>query len=84
MIKATTKINLSCILIPVAAVRKDLQGKDINAVIIREINLAFIRHGIRYAESNPELEDNFKVQLQWDYYETVQHKRRSCFIKYLY
>ncbi|MBI5857732.1 MAG: putative zinc-binding protein [Sphingobacteriales bacterium] len=65
------------------AVRKDLQGKGVNAILIREINAAFIRHGIEYAESNPELEENTRVQSQWDYYETVQHKRRSCFIKYV-
>jgi hypothetical protein len=65
------------------AVRKDLQGKGVNAIIISEINAAFIRHGIEYAESNPELEENTKVQSQWDYYETEQHKRRSCFIKHL-
>jgi len=65
------------------AVRKDLQNKGVNAILIREINASFIRHGIEYAESNPELEDNTKVQSQWDHYEKVQHKRRSCFIKYV-
>lgn len=65
------------------AVRKDVQGKGVNAVLMREINEAFIRHGIQWAESNPELEENLKVQSQWNYYERVLHKRRSCFIKFL-
>jgi len=65
------------------AVRKDFQGKGVNAILMREINTAFIRNGIEYAESNPELADNHKVQSQWDYYEAVQHKRRHCFIKHL-
>jgi len=65
------------------AVRKDLQGKGVNAILMRDITAAFIRYGINYAESNPELEDNSKVQSLWEYYEAVQHKRRSCFIKYV-
>ncbi|MFN8253091.1 MAG: GNAT family N-acetyltransferase [Ferruginibacter sp.] len=65
------------------AVRRDLQGKGVNAILIREINEAFIRNGIEYVESNPELEENTRVQSQWDYYEKQQHKRRICYIKYL-
>jgi hypothetical protein len=35
--------------------------------------------GFEYAESNPELEDNGRVQNQWQYFKTEQHKRRRCF-----
>lgn len=37
--------------------------------------------GFEYAESNPELELNGKVQAQWEYFKTEQHKRRRCFVK---
>ena len=37
--------------------------------------------GFEYAESNPELELNGKVQAQWDYFKTEQHKRRRAFVK---
>ena len=30
---------------------------------------------------NPELELNGKVQAQWEYFKTEQHKRRRCFVK---
>ena len=39
------------------------------------------RLGFEYAESNPELELNGKVQAQWEYFRTEQHKRRRAFIK---
>ena len=65
------------------AVRKDLQGKGVNAVLMRDINQGFVENGIKYAESNPELEDNLKVQSMWQYFDAVQHKERACFIKEL-
>ena len=32
-------------------------------------------------ESNPEMEMNAKVQAQWDYFRSEQHKRRRAFRK---
>jgi GNAT superfamily N-acetyltransferase len=65
------------------AVRKDLQGKGVNALLMHDLTKSYIKNGIKYAESNPELETNTKVQSLWEYYDTVQHKRRRCFIKHL-
>jgi hypothetical protein len=65
------------------AVRTDMQGKGVNAILMNELTRSFIKNDIRYGESNPELEDNAKVQSLWRYYEAVQHKRRRCYIKYL-
>lgn len=65
------------------AVREDLQRKGVNAIIMNELTKSFIKNGIEFAESNPELEENTKVQSIWEYYDTVQHKRRRCYIKYL-
>jgi GNAT superfamily N-acetyltransferase len=65
------------------AVRKDLQGKGVNAMLMAELTKSYIKNGIEYAESNPELETNTQVQALWEYYEARQHKRRRCFIKLL-
>ncbi len=65
------------------AVRPDLQGKGVNAILMKEITRSYIRNGIRYAESNPELETNRQVQAIWRYYQAKDHKRRRCFIKEL-
>ena len=42
---------------------------------------AYLEMGFEYGESNPELEDNKKVQAQWDSFEATQHKRRRAFKK---
>jgi len=65
------------------AIKPEYQGKGINALLIHQINLAFNRHGIKFAESNPELETNQAVQTQWKNFHTRQHKRRRCYIKHL-
>ena len=36
---------------------------------------------LTFAESNPELELNGKVQAQWEYFKTEQHKRRRAYKK---
>ena len=65
----------------IAAVRPDMQGKGVNAIFLTEIAKTAIKNGIVSTESNPELETNTKVQSQWEYYETRQHKRRRCFLR---
>ena len=65
------------------AVKPEYQGKGVNAVVINHINEVFIQHGIKKVESNPELEDNHRVQGQWKHFEARQHKRRRCYIKHL-
>ena len=42
---------------------------------------AFVKNGFKYAESNPELADNTAVQLQWQYFDYRQHRRRQAFKK---
>lgn len=61
------------------AVRSDYQGKGVNALLFTDLIPVYQQLGYRYAESNPELEINDKVQNQWQYFESVQHKRRRCF-----
>ena len=65
------------------AVNKEYQGKGVNAVLMFELTKTYIKRGIEYAESNPQLELNKKVQSIWEHYEAIQHKRRRCYIKYL-
>lgn len=60
-------------------VRPDYQGKGVNALLFTDLIPVYQRLGFEYAESNPELELNEKVQNQWQYFETRQHKRRRCY-----
>lgn len=61
------------------AVRPDYQGKGANALLFTDLIPIYKKMGFEYAESNPELEMNDKVQNQWQYFKTEQHKRRRCF-----
>jgi GNAT superfamily N-acetyltransferase len=65
------------------AVRPELQGKGVNAVIMAEIAKGARRRGILKAETNPEWEENGKVQSQWKSFSARQHKRRRIFVKHL-
>lgn len=65
------------------AVRPDYHGKGVNALLMEQIHKAFILNKIDVAESNPELENNVRVQSIWTYYEATLHKRRRCYIKHL-
>lgn len=60
-------------------VRPDYQGKGVNALLFTDLIPVYQQMGFKYAESNPELELNDKVQNQWQYFDTELHKRRRCF-----
>lgn len=62
-------------------VHPEYQSKGVNALLFTELIPQFIANGYEYAESNPELETNEKVQGQWDYFRREQHKRRRAFTK---
>ena len=61
------------------AVRPDYQGKGVNALLFTDLIPIYQQLGYKYAESNPELEENDKVQNQWQYFQCEQHKRRRCY-----
>ena len=63
------------------AVKPEYQNKGVNALLFSDLIPVYQKFGFIFAESNPELELNGKVQAQWDYFETQQHKRRRAFIK---
>lgn len=61
----------------------DYQGKGINAVIFSDLIPNVSKEGFVWAESNPELEVNSKVNSLWDGFETTQHKKRRFYKKNL-
>jgi hypothetical protein len=63
------------------AVRPDMQNKGVNAMLINEMNKIYVKNKISHVESNPELEENQKIQAQWRLFSYRQHKRRRCYIK---
>ena len=65
------------------AVSHEYQGRGLNAILINRMIEVFNKYGIKTVESNPELENNHRVQAQWKNFEHRQHKRRRVFIKHL-
>lgn len=65
------------------AIRPEYQGLGINAVLMQEILKTCIKHGIKYAETGPELELNTLVQGQWSRFEHQLVRRRRLFISSL-
>lgn len=63
------------------AVHPDYQNKGVNALLFQDLLPYYIANGYKYAESNPEMETNAKVQSQWEYFNTRQHRRRRSFSK---
>ncbi|MCD8029452.1 MAG: N-acetyltransferase [Bacteroides sp.] len=63
------------------AVKPEYQNKGVNALLFSDLIPIYKKLGFVYAESNPELEMNGKVQAQWEYFKTEQHKRRRAFVK---
>lgn len=63
------------------AVKPEYQNKGVNALLFQDLIPMFNKNGFKYAESNPEMESNEKVQSQWDYFERRQHRRRRAYAK---
>lgn len=65
------------------AVKPEYQNKGINALLFQDLIPYYQKNGYKWAESNPEMETNSKVQSQWDYFNYRQHRRRRSFYKNL-
>ncbi len=63
------------------AIKPEYQNKGINALVFNDLIPGYIKNGYKWAESNPELEDNNSVQLQWQYFDYRQHRRRRAYRK---
>ncbi len=63
------------------AIHPDYQGKGVNALLFSHLVPEFIKSRYLYAESNPELEMNGRMQSQWEYFDYNQNKRRRLYHK---
>ena len=64
-------------------VKPEYQSKGVNALLFYDLIPVYQQMGFEYGESNPELEDNKKVQSQWSVLNPEQHKRRRAYKKML-
>jgi GNAT superfamily N-acetyltransferase len=67
----------------IMGVHPEYQNKGVNALLFYDLIPIFGRIGYEYAESNPELEINHKMQSQWEDYDVKHVRTRRAFIKHL-
>lgn len=63
------------------AVKPEFQSKGVNALLFQDLIPHYIEKGFKWAESNPEMAANNKVQSQWELFTRRQHRRRAAFSK---
>ncbi|GAB0155686.1 hypothetical protein CHRYSEOSP005_09480 [Chryseobacterium sp. Alg-005] len=60
-------------------IHPEYQRRGITSIIFKEIWEIFRKKGVKYLETNPELEENKSIQLLWQDYNPVNHKRRRTY-----
>lgn len=75
-IKKPKQIDLGLI-----GVLPEYAKKGIASALIGEILNILKDNNLEYAETNLNLEDNYHILNQWKYFDSIQHKRRRCYIK---
>jgi len=63
------------------AVKPEYQGFGLNAILMHDVTKCAIKNGVKYAETGPELEENYKVRSQWDNYNAEIIRKRRCYVK---
>lgn len=62
-------------------VADEYRNKGVNALIFQQIMEAFMNFGIRWVETNPELEENAQVQAMWRRYDPLHVRTRRAWKK---
>ncbi|ROH97463.1 GNAT family N-acetyltransferase [Chryseobacterium daecheongense] len=60
-------------------IHPEYQRRGVTSIIFKEIWKIFRKKGVKYLETNPELEENKSIQLLWQDYNPVNHKRRRTY-----
>lgn len=55
--------------------------KGVSSVLLNEMANILRRENIEYAETNLNLENNYAIRNMWKNFDTVEHKRRRCYVK---
>jgi GNAT superfamily N-acetyltransferase len=59
----------------------EYRAKGANALMFADLIPQYIKYGIKWGESQVEMESNANVQGQWSAFEHINHKRRRCYKK---
>ena len=61
----------------------EYRKKGANALLFNHLIPWYQKYGMEWGETQVEMETNDKVQSQWQYLESIRHKRRRCYRKKL-
>lgn len=61
----------------------EYRAKGANALLFADLIPRFIKYGFKWGETNVEMVGNNGVQGQWGPLNPINHKRRSCFKKFI-
>ncbi|MEE2966757.1 MAG: hypothetical protein VX646_02655 [Verrucomicrobiota bacterium] len=65
------------------AVANKFRGAGLNSILMHEMHKTALDNGLKWAETNGELETNSSVLTMWDGYDYRTHKRRRIYSKIL-
>ena len=60
-------------------IHPEYQRRGVTSIIFKAIQMNLKDKGIKFLETNPELEENKNVQVLWQDYNPVNHKRRRTY-----
>ena len=61
--------------------RSDVRKSGVTAMVVCDMMRKYKKLGVKWAESNAELEDNHSIRNHFDAFERIQHKRRRSYKK---
>lgn len=62
------------------AIKPEYQGYGLNSILMHDVTKVAIAKGIKYAETGPELEENYLIRSQWENYNAEIIRKRRCYI----
>lgn len=65
------------------AVAPEYLNRGVNTVVCAGLMDMLRQPGVKYAETNLNLEDNYAIQNMWKRFKSVRHKRRRSYVKAL-
>ena len=65
----------------IVAVDPVWQSKAVISLVMDRIMRNLIAKGVKYADTDGTLENNYEINNLWERFEHVKHKRRRCYVK---
>ena len=68
---------------PLVGFLPEYRAKGANVLLFYDLIPRYNAHGIKWGETQVEMESNANVQSQWEAFDTHLHKRRKCYKKFI-